>query len=93
MARATPQPISASKKRVKVKPVGTWMVATSTAEVAAWVTARPLPPRTIATSMASATTSASCQAPEPRAMMIASPTPIPSATPKLSSTARRVRCP
>src|SRR3954447_5519933 len=69
------------------------MVATSTAETAAWVARRGPPPTSRAAAIARATTSAIWAAPVPMTYTRASATRIPTATPTETSTARRPRWP
>ena len=68
-------------------------MATSEAEVAAWVTSGPDPPTKTASTIASSTTSDTCQAPRPITRISASPSRMPTALPATISKARRSRCP
>ena len=93
-ASAMAPPASASTKRASEIPsVGTWIVVTSTAEVAACDTSSGPPPSSSAAPIASAVTTPICHVPVPIRTTSRSATRIPRATPKAISTARRRRWP
>ncbi len=91
-ARPIRPPTSASSNRVGAA-WGLGSAAISTAEPAAWLATRGLPPSSVATATAAPTISPICTAPVPISWITAAPTAIPTAIPTTISKARRMRRP
>ena len=93
MTSATSPPTTASSQREKATLWSATSATMNTDCTPAWMTSSWPDDTTIAIAMASTTTTAICHGPVPSTVTMRSPTSTPIATPTVTSTIRRSRCP